>query len=363
MNNKIDKILTIGIPTYNRCSNLKIMLPRLLNCIKKYKEKIDVIISDNYSNDGTYEFLNTFIKITDPSFSITVERNDTNIGVSKNIIKLFMISKTKYFIFLGDDDQIFPSALEKIIQILESKNSPSAIIQTKWEWYEYNKNIGFNNWKKAAPFFYEYGNAWSGVIDRSAALNAVISRGILNEIEVTVWPQTVMAYLAIYDLRNSNQIYLADFEIGGRIGQDVNLINMDYLNRSLLGLLTALSLVNQHTSGFKITKYFLSFKNHGFFTHLKAMFIYGISHSYEKNRSIANLLNRKEFGFRRHFFKLIFLLFNYPKTINTLAMFLYCGFKFSTPKNFKHKIEELRIADLNKEIELKKKSMRYDNWF
>ena len=112
-------LLSICIPTYNRCT----ILDKSMQIIKKQfdllknKDNIEIIVSDNHSQDNTPEIVNRLIKQNLP---IRYIRNRTNIGPDRNFVQCFTQAKGKYLWLLGDDDFIKEGALEKIINILSS---------------------------------------------------------------------------------------------------------------------------------------------------------------------------------------------------------------------------------------------------
>jgi glycosyltransferase involved in cell wall biosynthesis len=67
---------------------------------------LEVVISDNCSNDNTRYIVKKFEKKIKnlKSFKLKYRKNRTNIGYPKNFIKLIEILNSEYVIFLGDDD-------------------------------------------------------------------------------------------------------------------------------------------------------------------------------------------------------------------------------------------------------------------
>jgi len=337
------------------------MLPMLLDSIKDWKKEIEVIVSDNCSTDETNNFLQNFGEKYSSQYNLVIKRNHENIGVSKNITQLFALSKSEYFMFLGDDDKIYKEAFEKVLPILKSNESPSAIIQTEWDWIPSSRKVGLYSWKESIPYFYEYGNAWAGIIKREAALDAVLKRNILNKAEQTVWPQTIMAFLAMYDL-SDKKVYLADFKIGSRIAQGFNVINREYYIKSLIGLLEALQIITLHTGDSSFKKLFLSYKNYGFQSHMKGMFLACLLFPYEKDIRIIKAMDNIH-GFRAWFYKNIFKLIEYPQLIKLGALMIYCIRNFSMPSKYFNYIDTMRDSYLQKQKEFNEKSIRYDDWF
>lgn len=111
MNKDMNAImLSVCIPTYNRCHSLE----KQLDYFKEENlSNVEVIISDNCSTDGTIEFLQSYTKYD----WLKVNINDTNIGADGNINKLLELANGKYVLFLGDD-YLKVGAIDKIKRIL-----------------------------------------------------------------------------------------------------------------------------------------------------------------------------------------------------------------------------------------------------
>lgn len=99
-------ILTIAIPTYNRGYILEKTLSNLnffLNLNTIYKSKIDVLISNNGSNDNTKEILSKY-----PFKSFNQLKN---LGYDDNISFLYETAISDYVLFLSDDDILLNDGL------------------------------------------------------------------------------------------------------------------------------------------------------------------------------------------------------------------------------------------------------------
>ncbi len=111
-------ILSLCIPTWNRSTFLRCSLERLLPQVKEINvEELEIIVSDNASDDDTPEVVSEFINRGIP---ITYNRNKENLGADGNFLKCIQMACAKYVFLLGDDDVFLPGALSKIITILKS---------------------------------------------------------------------------------------------------------------------------------------------------------------------------------------------------------------------------------------------------
>lgn len=108
-------LLTIAVPTYNRIDALKECLDRILNQIDE--NNIEVIVSDNASNDGTSEYIKS---LQEQGMEIQYYRNKDNIGADRNFLNCFQKANGKYIWLVGDDDFLLPGAVKAVIQSLYS---------------------------------------------------------------------------------------------------------------------------------------------------------------------------------------------------------------------------------------------------
>ena len=278
----MEKILTIGIPTYNRSLILNKMLNILVEDLKDIANHVEIIISDNCSTDDTEKVIKDWFNLNSSRLEIKKIRNKTNIGVSRNIVSLLYEAKGKYFMFLGDDDRLNRDRIKEIISIL-STNNPASIIQTCWP-YRKEKKHGVLSFAEATDYFYEFGNAWAGILRTKDAINSLETRKLRENIEKIVWPQTVAGFLSIYD--SQDLAYGVNFEIGFPLEPSLNITNKSYWTRSLHDLLKALQLVEYYSES-NLSKSFLSVSSPGFISHLRAIFLNSMNR--EDNMSTYNL--------------------------------------------------------------------------
>ena len=105
-----DVLLSIAIPTFNR----KALLLRLLNSILKNSlNGIEIIISDNHSNDGTKEY---FEMLNDSR--IRYIYNHENLGFDRNYLQCCNVARGKYVWIIGSDDIVSEDAVSNIFHFL-----------------------------------------------------------------------------------------------------------------------------------------------------------------------------------------------------------------------------------------------------
>ncbi len=103
-----DTQITVGMPVYNEAKYISETLDSVLS--QTYKN-FEVIISDNNSQDGTYEILQEFLK---RDKRLKVFRQPKNIGSLKNFKFVLERTQSPYFIWLSGHDIWHPQLLEKL---------------------------------------------------------------------------------------------------------------------------------------------------------------------------------------------------------------------------------------------------------
>jgi len=116
----MSKLLTIGIPTYNRVDTISACLKNLSK--SQISKKVDILIIDNASNDGTFDY----IKNTFKNEEFEILKNKKNLGFSGNTIELIKRCKTEYLIWNPDEDEIITENIKNLIIFLNS-NKPSLV--------------------------------------------------------------------------------------------------------------------------------------------------------------------------------------------------------------------------------------------
>lgn len=99
---------TIMIPVYNK-----------LDCLRKYLSSVinqnivdyEVIVIDDFSTDGSYEYLK---RIEKKCNKLKVYRNGKNMGIGYTRNKLISYSRGKYLIFVDPDDYIEEKLLREL---------------------------------------------------------------------------------------------------------------------------------------------------------------------------------------------------------------------------------------------------------
>jgi len=108
-------LLTIAIPTYDRARLLERLLAALLNQMSGDETRVDLLVSDNASTDGTGEVIRTY---QDRGLAIRYICNKTNLGADRNIMQCYTEAYGQYVWIFSDDDLILPGSLQRILSAL-----------------------------------------------------------------------------------------------------------------------------------------------------------------------------------------------------------------------------------------------------
>lgn len=113
-----NKILTIAIPTFNRCDRLALLLESIAIQFSEVSDRVRVIVVDNDSADGTEECC---LKYQEKISGLGYIRNQENIGAVRNVIRCFEMAETKYCWIIGDDDILRTGILCQLVALLEDE--------------------------------------------------------------------------------------------------------------------------------------------------------------------------------------------------------------------------------------------------
>jgi glycosyltransferase involved in cell wall biosynthesis len=98
-------LVTAGLITYNCIKTIERSINSIIN---QSWNNLEIIVIDDYSRDGTYEYLKNFEKNT-KQLKVYQNRINSGVGFSRN--KLISLSNGEFIVFFDDDDS---SDLERI---------------------------------------------------------------------------------------------------------------------------------------------------------------------------------------------------------------------------------------------------------
>ena len=117
--------LTIGIPVWNSRLEIASSLEAISRAAPQWVGQIDFLVSDNASDDGTWEVISN--SDVGQLENVSLYRQVSNIGFRRNIAFLAEKATGEYIWFLGAGETFNPDTLEALIQFL-IKVKPQALI-------------------------------------------------------------------------------------------------------------------------------------------------------------------------------------------------------------------------------------------
>ena len=154
-----ENLISVIISTYNR----KEYLEKAINSVLKQTYKnVEIIIIDDYSTDGTEQFINERYNLNE---KIKYYRNSKNLGPGINRLKAFKdYSNGKYIIFLDDDDcYIDFEYFQKAINLLKKDKSLAFVaanhcVNNLMDKKIINHNLKYNQVVNNKEFFENFGS-------------------------------------------------------------------------------------------------------------------------------------------------------------------------------------------------------------
>lgn len=128
------ELLSICIPTYNRSHLLKPLLAGLAEQIREAGvNDVVIYVSDNASPDATPQVVEEFQKQS--GVKIVYSRNPSNIGLSKNLLKVMSLGQGRFIWTLGDDEIVAPQAVPNLVRVLR-QHDPGFVLMfdTHYSW-------------------------------------------------------------------------------------------------------------------------------------------------------------------------------------------------------------------------------------
>lgn len=105
--------ITIGLPVYNEKKNIENVLK---NIFEQNFKKFILIISDNHSDDGTYEICKKWAK---KNKQIKLFRQKKHVIRGINFLSVYKRCKTSYFVWFAADDKRSKNFLSENFKFLE----------------------------------------------------------------------------------------------------------------------------------------------------------------------------------------------------------------------------------------------------
>ena len=110
-------LVSICIPTYN---GEQFITEALNSAISQTYSNLEIVVSDDASNDATIEIIERFKKKTQIPISIY---HHIPCGIGANWNNCVQNAKGEFIKFLFQDDILLPSCVEKMVQLAETKKT------------------------------------------------------------------------------------------------------------------------------------------------------------------------------------------------------------------------------------------------
>lgn len=140
-------LISICIPSYNRPEKLYDLLGSVDSI---HNNEIEIVIceDDSPKREEIRKKVEEFKKGS--KYQIIYKENKKNLGYDKNLKELIKNSTGEWIIFMGDDDQFVPGALDKLIYFLKQHNDLGYVLRShrknengKIEEFRYYKGMRF----------------------------------------------------------------------------------------------------------------------------------------------------------------------------------------------------------------------------
>lgn len=192
----MNKLLSIGIPTFDRAHELDRQLEWLVREIKGFEQECEITIYDNSSTDATPEVVEKWR----PLFGSTpfkYIRNPQNIGGLPNYAK-FLSEATGTFVWaIGDDDPINPGTLALIIKTLKEQRNLALMYLNFSGFYKPKGCVLEEHWfdTNLEPYASNGEAVFQHSIEKSLGavifITAAIYRTELVKVALRKWPESV----------------------------------------------------------------------------------------------------------------------------------------------------------------------------
>ena len=239
-------LLSIAIPTWNRRAILDDCLDGLAQALDRLAARweirrlVEVVVSDNASDDGTWERLGE--RVAAFPCPLRRYRHGTNLGAARNLISLLDRADGDYFLFIGDDDRLVEDGLDGLLAVLQRRR-PNAVIQIDEPGA---RRIRWTDMAGACRWFDSYGNAYCGCIRLDLARQACARFALHHHIPDLVWPQTAFGFLGMHLAGGGRTVALVNWPIGtSPLWDRLNVASTGYFARSMCDLLEIAWLVER----------------------------------------------------------------------------------------------------------------------
>ena len=135
-----NKLLTIGIPTYNGSETICDAIDSVVSQLDdELLKKVDILVSNNKSTDDTVKKVSGYIDKL-PNHISLIDNDTPELELDGNLINLFKHANGEYLWILSDDDALEDASIKKVISVIEKQHDLSLIF-TNYSECDVNLNI------------------------------------------------------------------------------------------------------------------------------------------------------------------------------------------------------------------------------
>lgn len=122
-------LVTFALFSYNQEKYIK---EAVLSALKQTYEPLEIIISDDFSNDNTYEIIESLARNYSGNSSVIINKNEKNLNIGGHIQAVSKIAKGEIIIMAAGDDISYPDRTTKIVDFLQ-KNSKIKSVYSNYD--------------------------------------------------------------------------------------------------------------------------------------------------------------------------------------------------------------------------------------
>lgn len=122
-------LLTIAVPTYNRCGLLEATLETIASQVEPLQGEVELLVANNGSPDGTAQMLER-LALRYPF--LKVHNHAANIGPDPNFAFCLRKATGRFFWLYGDDDLLAHGALSALVGVLRAEDPDIVHLRHQW---------------------------------------------------------------------------------------------------------------------------------------------------------------------------------------------------------------------------------------
>jgi glycosyltransferase involved in cell wall biosynthesis len=125
-----DVLLSICIPSYNQQDALRVTLDSLTKIGVKFKDQIEILVSDNGSTDDSVDISKKLLRFSEIDCRF-IQRENSSLGTfCDNLAQLLRNSSGSYIWFVGCGEYVLISRLEEILQMLQTHKPSNMVLNS-----------------------------------------------------------------------------------------------------------------------------------------------------------------------------------------------------------------------------------------